>query len=96
MTEGIRAVEHRRRLGVKSTQHAPAEEEIPDHRLAAGYQLVREYIPGSSLESATPEQPGQFLVSLGTDSEIVLENDRLSVEEEAFVRWRRIVEQLVH
>jgi hypothetical protein len=95
MSERVGTVEHRRRLGTQCTQRVAAGEEIAHERLSTRDQLVREHVPRPRLEAAVTQQRGDLGTALGSHRQVVVEHDRLTVEEEARSRRRRIVEQLV-
>src|SRR5256885_6086555 len=95
MAEGIRTVQDWRRRRTQSSQHASAQQQIPDQRLAAWYQLVGEDVPGPGLDRPALEEAGQLRGALGTHVQIVLEDDRLPVEEKALVRPRWVGKQLI-
>ena len=95
MPERVRAVQHRRRLAAQSRGRVATGEQVAHERLAARNQLVGEHVPRTRLEPPLAEQRRELGRALGADGEVVLEDDRLSVEEKALARGRRIVEQLV-
>ena len=95
MTERVGTVEHRRRRGAQPTENATAEKEIAHESLAARNELVGEDVPRAGLESACLQQRGELRCTLRTHLEVVLENDALTVEQEALAVSGRMVEQLV-
>ena len=95
VAERIRTVEDRLRRRTESSQHASAQQQIPDQRLAAWYQLVGEDVPGPGLDRPALEEASQLRGALGTYVQIVLEDDRLPVEEKALVRPWWVGEQLI-
>jgi len=95
MPEPIRAVQHRWRLGAQRAQRIAAGEQVAHECLAARDQLIGEDVPRPSLEPALAQQRGKLRRALRPDGEIVVEDDPLSVEEEALSLRRRIVEQVV-
>ncbi len=83
----------------------PKESEAPKHAtpghqdahdpLTARDEHTGEHQPRASLEPPRGEEPLQLIGALGTDGEIILDDDRLSVEEKTLGAGRRIIEQLV-
>src|SRR5688500_8535889 len=81
MAERIGRVQDVRRARAKRAERAAAGEQIADEGLTVRDQLVGEDVPGASLESSIA-QPGSHLrTALGTHREIILEHDRLAVEQ---------------
>src|SRR5215203_6244161 len=95
MAERIGTVEHRRRFRAQWTQRVAPGEQVAHERFPSGNQLVREHVPRPRLEPAVAKQRRELGATLGPDREIVVEDDRLSVEQEARIVRRWIVEQLV-
>ena len=73
----------------------PAEEEISNERFAAGDERISEHIPWPGLELAGFQQRAKFISTLGTNLQVVEENDGLSVEQKACAHLRRPIEQIV-
>src|ERR687896_631151 len=95
MTERVRTVQHGRRGRAQRAQDATSGQQIADERLAAGNQLVGENVPWSRFQPALTKQGRQLASAIGANGEVVLEDDALSVEQEALAGPRRVVEQFV-
>ena len=82
MTERIGGVEHvgppAEPLGV-----GPAEQQVPQERLAGGNQLVGEDVPGPDLKPTVAHEARDPRALFGPDAQIVLEQDGLAIEKEA-------------
>ena len=72
------------------------DEKIPNQRLAAWNQLVRKHVPWAGLNTAIPQQsrPARSLL-IGTNLEVVVEHNRLPIEQKAFILAWRIIDQFV-
>jgi hypothetical protein len=64
-----------------------SSEEISDQRFARRDQLVGQHIPGTDLKPSSPHQLGYFCDALGSDLEIVLQQDSLTVQEKGRARF---------
>jgi hypothetical protein len=62
--------------------HAPAEQQVPDERLSADEQLIRQDVPRPGLEASRGEEHAQTRRMLRANVEVVLEHDCLAVERE--------------
>ena len=95
MSERIRAIQHRGSSSAKSLQLSAAGEQVAHHRLAARDELVAEHVPGSRLETAIAEQRGKRVGTVGANVEVIAQHDGLAIEQKAFIRTGRIVDQLI-
>ena len=95
MSERVRAVEHGGGSPRSATHGVAAGEQIAHERFAARDQLVGEHVPRARFESPVAQQRGELRGALRAHGEVVVEEDRLSVEEKALAGGRRVVEQLV-
>jgi hypothetical protein len=86
MTERIGTVEHRRRLGAQRPERPSSSKQIADERLAGGNQLVGEYVPRSGFELPLAELSTQLGGPVGTDRQIILEQNGLAIEQECAAR----------
>jgi hypothetical protein len=66
---------------VVAGQGNPARQ-VADQRLAADQELVGERVPGADLDLSGLNGAVNALAVLGADRQVVLDNDRLAVEEE--------------
>jgi len=64
--------------------------------LSAGDQRVGQYVPGSRLQPAIGQCCADSLTSPGANGEVVLDHDRLAIEEKGGSRLARRVQQFVH
>ena len=82
MTKGVRRIEDvgsaAEPLGVGG-----AGEEVAHQGFAGGNELVGEYVPGTHLQPPLRHQPAHDLEAVGADSEVILQQDRLAIEQEA-------------
>ena len=76
-------------------EHASAGEQVPHDCFTARNELIGEHEPRPCFDAARLEERDERFAAFRPDGEIVLENDRLAVEQKAFARRRRIIEQLV-
>ena len=90
MTERVGTVEHRRRIGAERPQCVSPGEQVAHQRFAAGNQLVGQHVPWAGLQATVPEQRRELGAALGPDGEVVVEDDRLAVEQEARAVRRRV------
>src|SRR5215207_2586911 len=81
MTEGVGRIEDRWRLRVEPPNRAAPREQISDQRLAARNELVSEDVPWARLEHAVAECDAKHLRAIGTHLGVVVEDDRLPVEQ---------------
>ena len=95
MSKRVRAVQHGRRRRAKPAQRSPSGKEVSYERFAARNQLIREHVPRSSLETAEAKELADLRRALGAHFQVVVDDDRLSIEQEALVATRRTVEQIV-
>src|SRR3954447_20875980 len=65
-----------------------SQQQVSDQRLAGRNQLIRQHVPGSHLKPARAHQVTDSLLLVGTYPEIVLQEDRLAVEQECGVGLR--------
>ena len=79
----------------EATQRATAGQQISNERFAARNQLVGENEPRAGLETFLAQQLRQRRGAVRTHGEIVVEDDRLPVEQKTLIGARRIVDQLV-
>jgi hypothetical protein len=82
MPKAVRTVQHTRRRCPQETQGGTPGEQVPHERFAAGDQVVAEHVPRASLEPAIAECPRQVSASLRAPLEVILKDDRLTIEEE--------------
>ncbi len=95
MAERIRTIEYGRRLGTVLPQRPAPGEQIADERFSGGNQLIGEDIPRARLDASTAQQGLELSRAFGAYGEVVVDDDRLSIEEETLIGRRRMVEQLV-
>ena len=97
MSERVRRIGHvepaTERVGLSA-----ADEKVPDQRLSRRRQFVGKNVPGSGLQPPRRNKLGNTHALLRSDAQIVLEQDRLPVEEK---RWNAVfgfeeVEQVIH
>src|SRR5678809_254400 len=91
----VRAVEHRRRGSAEACKESAAGEQIANDGFAARNQFVAEHIPRARLETPVVEQAGERGAAFRPNREVVLEDDRLSVEQEALAGAGRVLDQLI-
>ncbi len=79
--------------GIQNVQATPqplgvrcAEEQVPHKGLARGDQFVSEHVPRPNGEAPRAHQSRHSLAAVGAHAQVVLEQDRLSIEEERAVR----------
>src|SRR5205823_79700 len=60
-----------------------AEQQVPDEGLTGWNQLVGEDVPGTDLQAPGLHQPLDLVVALGARPQIVLDQNRLPIEQEA-------------
>src|SRR5260221_2760559 len=95
MTKRIGTVQHRRRVSPQATYHLAPDQKVPDLRLTAGNQFVAEYVPWTRFDASVAQQGGDVRCALRPHGEIVLEHDRLAIEQKSLARLRRGVEQVI-
>jgi hypothetical protein len=95
MAERVGAIQYRRSRRAESREDPAPGEQIANECFAAGNQLVGKHVPRSRLETLVGEKRGESRSALGPNDEIILEDNRLSVEEETLSGTRRIVDQLI-
>src|SRR5205085_11834255 len=69
--------------------------QIAHESFPAGNQLVGEDEPGTGLDPPALERVGKIRHALRPYFEIILQHDRLTVEQKARAARRRVIEQLV-
>ena len=84
MAEQVRQIADRHRRAERA-RAAVAAVQIADQRFAADEKLVGHHVPGTDQDPAGLNGRAQPRLLLGTDLEVVLEHDRLSIEMEVFV-----------
>jgi len=81
MPECIGRVQHVRSptqaLGIRR-----AEQQVPDQRLPRRDQLVRQHVPRPYLQAAGFDECLQLALALGTSTQVILDEDGLTVEQE--------------
>ena len=90
----VRAVEHVRHRATVRAHAADSGQQIPHERFTRGEELISEHEPRTRLDRATGEHRSQLRAAIRADRQVVLEQHRLSVEQERRARRRR-VEQLI-
>ena len=95
MSERVGTVENRRRDGTKALERAPAGEKVAHERLAARNQLIGEHVPRTRFQAAGTKRLAKRSNTLGPHARVVVEHDRLAVEQKALAVAGRRVEQLV-
>jgi hypothetical protein len=93
VSKRIRTVKHRRRSRAEPSKHATAGEKVSNDGFTARDELVGKDEPWTRLEPSISQQFGELFGSFGADREIVLDENRLTVEQEALATVRRNVEE---
>ena len=81
MPECVRRVEQLRRCRIERVEHRAPSEEIAHERLARRSQLVCENVPWARLERAAAQSLRELVAALGTNRQVILDHDRLSIEQ---------------
>ena len=95
MSERIGTIQDGRRLNPDPPKRASPREQIAHERFTARNQLVCKYKPWAGLEPPVAKELIQFRRAIGTNGQVVVEDDRLAVEQETLMALRRIVDQLI-
>ena len=95
MAERIGTIENRRWCRAQAAQNPASSKEISHDGFAARNELVGQDVPRTSLETAGGEQRRELGRAFGSDLEIVLEHDGLTIEEKTLAVAGRMVEELV-
>jgi len=96
MAERVGTVENGRRFTAHAPNRSAPRKQISHERLAARYELVRQHVPRACLQTPVAQERRQFRGTLGPHGQIILQHDRLTIEQEALARRGWMIQQFVH
>ena len=96
MPKRVRAIQHGRRFAAQPSHRVAAHEQVADERFSAGDEFVGEDIPGSGLDTPITQECGKLRRPLRPNTQVVVEENRLPVEQKALARHRGVIQQFVH